>query len=95
MIRLRYRNEKALAVRIIPLFGVLANAVIVRSISPASCTSIARSSTPKDGVTDWIAPHWPVPDGDGGIAQDRNPRDGWRDLLEQFQPFPSSGRIQT
>jgi hypothetical protein len=28
----------------------------VRSISPASCTSIARNSTPKDGATDWIAP---------------------------------------
>src|SRR5262244_4584858 len=37
--------------------------LIARSIPLASCTSIARSSTPKDGATDWIAPHWPVPEG--------------------------------
>ena len=69
MISLRCCNDYALAVRIMPLFGERANAVIECSISPAL-----------------IAPHWPVPEG-GGIAQDCNPRQVWRDLLWQLQPF--------
>ena len=34
---------------------------MARSISPASRTSIGRTSTPNDGATDWIAPNCPIP----------------------------------
>ena len=54
-------------VTIRPPLGSCANAVMSRSISPASRRSIGRNSTPSDGATAWIAPNWPGPAGHGRI----------------------------
>src|SRR6516165_1586007 len=35
---------------------------MARSISPASCVSIVRNSTPSDGATAWITANWLGPD---------------------------------
>ena len=57
----------------------------------AGVAHVDRASTPprSDGATDWIAPNWPIPDGDGRIPNDRRSRHARRDLLEQLQPFPA------
>ena len=62
---------------------------MARSISPASRTLTGITSTLTDGATARIAPNWPIPAGDRGIAKDRHSRQVWRDLFEQFQPFPA------
>src|SRR5262249_38994598 len=63
MMRSRCRITGPPAVTITPLFGNRANSATPRSISPALRTPIGVNSTPRDGATDWMAPHWPVPPG--------------------------------
>ena len=36
-----------------------------------------------------MAANWPIPAVVVGIAKDRHSRHAWRDLLEQFEPFPA------
>ena len=78
----------ALPVTIRPPVAERANAVIARSISPASRASTGLTSTPNDGATAWIAPNWPVPEV-RRIPKDRRSRHARRDLFEQLQPFPA------
>ena len=71
-------------VTIKPPFDPLANAVIARSISPASRTSTGRNSTPNDGATDLDCAQLPASGGGSGISQNRYTRHARRDLLEQL-----------
>src|SRR5271168_2868685 len=62
MIKLRWITDDWLPVTIRPPFRAAAKAVIARSISPGSRTSIVVSSTPDDGgAMAWIAANWPIP----------------------------------
>ena len=56
----RLITARALPVTIRPPLGNRANAAMARSISSVSPTLIGFNSTPNEGATDWIAPHWPV-----------------------------------
>ena len=71
-----------------------AKAATARSISPASRTLIGLTSTPSDGATAWIAPHWPMPAAIGGITKHRRARHARRDLLEQLQPFTAEAVLE-
>jgi hypothetical protein len=70
-----------------PLFGERANEVI----AALDLTRIVKVSRAQLHTERWRhrLDRAPLarPGGDGGIAQDCNPRHGGRNLLEQFQPF--------
>ena len=74
-------------VTIRPPFEPRANAVMARSISPASRTSIGRNSTPSDGASGLDCSQLPAPGCDRGIPQHRHSRHARSDLFQQLQPF--------
>jgi hypothetical protein len=83
------------AVVISPPSGPRANAVITRSILPASRTPIGLNSIPSGAAAAWITPNWAAP---AAIETSRNTptrdahaRHPRRDLPEQLQPFPAHG----
>src|SRR6516164_4007047 len=61
MITSRWKNAAAPAATIRPPFEGCVNAVMARSVSPASRTLIGRTSTPSDEAEAWIAANWPAP----------------------------------
>src|SRR5262249_31989188 len=71
-----------------PPFAERAKAATARSISPASRTLIAFTSTPSDGATVWMG-ELADPSRTGGVAKYSRSLHAGRDLLEQFQPFPA------
>src|SRR5262249_2531088 len=87
MIRWRCTTANVLPVTIRPPFEERANAVTARSISPASRTPRGRTSTPNDGATDWMAPHWPSPAAKPGSRMTAAPLTGGP------TPFSSSSHL--
>ena len=67
MIVFRCATAAPLAVMIRPLFGEVASAAAMRSISAVLRTSIGVTSIPKYGETAWIAPNCPLPEGTAGL----------------------------
>src|SRR5262245_49521094 len=62
MIRARCKAVAALDVAISPPFADRAKAVMARSISTASRTSIGPTSTLSDGAIAWMTPNWAIPE---------------------------------
>ena len=81
-------------VTIRPPFEARANAVMARSISAASRTSIGLTSTPERRRHGLDYGELADPGGIGGIAQDGRSRHARRDLLEQLQPFAANAVLE-
>src|SRR5436305_309118 len=94
MISSRCDSANALAVTIRPPFEERAKAAIERSISSASRTLIALTSTPDGRRHGLDYGELADPGSDSRIPQDRRSRDTRSDLLEQLQPLSAQAVLE-